>query len=308
MDFNGDNRHKLRVDHTIEVAPGDIKREYQRVNWNFAYECSGGEPSKQDEVYCTLDTPQAIRQLGLENCQNTVLGDAMLRGVSGGERKRVTTGEMAFGNQPVLMMDEISTGLDSAATFDIVSTQYNLAKSLGKTVVISLLQPSPEVFELFDDVLLLNDGYVLYHGPRSEVLSYFEDLGFKCPPSRDEVLNAPPSVAEGTTVKKYLEAVFEVKHSDIWYNFAIVVVWAVGLRLLALTALRFINYQSGRSYKRNSCYTSTTTPRIVHFNYLSKAWLLKFRNCSKSIYRVIVGEECLHFFQHSLAAPAFSVV
>ncbi|KAF1792156.1 P-loop containing nucleoside triphosphate hydrolase [Phytophthora cactorum] len=95
----------------------------------------------------------------------------MLRGVSGGERKRVTTGEMAFGNQPVLMMDEISTGLDSAATFDIVSTQYNLAKSLGKTVVISLLQPSPEVFELFDDVLLLNDGVELLRGSRLQVSS-----------------------------------------------------------------------------------------------------------------------------------------
>ncbi|KAG2777447.1 ABC transporter G family member 31 [Phytophthora cactorum] len=188
--FNGTPHVEIRATLPQLVSYVDQRdRHYPTLTvketLQFAYECSGGEPSKQDEVYCTLDTPQAIRQLGLENCQNTVLGDAMLRGVSGGERKRVTTGEMAFGNQPVLMMDEISTGLDSAATFDIVSTQYNLAKSLGKTVVISLLQPSPEVFELFDDVLLLNDGYVLYHGPRSEVLSYFEDLGFKCPPSRD---------------------------------------------------------------------------------------------------------------------------
>ncbi|KUF84679.1 ABC transporter G family member 31 [Phytophthora nicotianae] len=150
----------------------------------FAYECSGEELSKRD-MAGILDTSRAIQQLGLENCQNTVLGDTMLRGVSGGERKRVTTGEMTFGSKPVLMMDEISTGLDSAATFDIVSSQQKLAKSFGKTVVISLLQPSPEVFELFDDVLLLNDGYVLYHGPRSQVMNYFEGLGFKRPPSRD---------------------------------------------------------------------------------------------------------------------------
>ncbi|EEY61563.1 ATP-binding Cassette (ABC) Superfamily [Phytophthora infestans T30-4] len=109
----------------------------------------------------------------------------MLRGVSGGERKRVTTGEMAFGNKFVLMMDEISTGLDSAATFDIISTQRSLAKTFNKTIVISLLQPSPEVFELFDDVLLLNKGYVMYHGARCEVQSYFEDMGFHCPPNRD---------------------------------------------------------------------------------------------------------------------------
>ncbi|POM74141.1 Pleiotropic drug resistance protein ABC Superfamily [Phytophthora palmivora] len=126
-----------------------------------------------------------IQQLGLENCQNNILGNAMVRGVSGGERKRVTTGEMAFGNKFVLLMDEISTGLDSAATFDIISTQHSLAKTLKKTVMISLLQPSPEVFALFDDVILLNDGYVMYHGPRAQVLGYFESLGFKCPANRD---------------------------------------------------------------------------------------------------------------------------
>ncbi|EGZ21143.1 pleiotropic drug resistance protein ABC superfamily [Phytophthora sojae] len=170
----------------------------------FAHGCNGGGLSKRDQQRLVHGSPEEnqaaleaaralykhhpdviIRLLGLENCQNTIVGDAMLRGVSGGERKRVTTGEMAFGNKFVLLMNEISTGLDSAATFDIISTQRSLAKAFGKTVVISLLQPSPEVFELFDDVLLLNDGYVMYHGPRSEAQNYFEDVGFKCPPSRD---------------------------------------------------------------------------------------------------------------------------
>ncbi|GLE00166.1 hypothetical protein PINS_up008893 [Pythium insidiosum] len=83
------------------------------------------------------------------------------------------------------LMDEISTGLDSAATFDIVKTQRSIAKKFRKTVVIALLQPSPEVFALFDDVLILNEGRVMYHGPRDQALGYFESLGFKCPPRRD---------------------------------------------------------------------------------------------------------------------------
>ncbi|ETN11713.1 hypothetical protein PPTG_22526 [Phytophthora nicotianae INRA-310] len=98
---------------------------------------------------------------------------------------RVTTGEMEFGNKYVMMMDEISTGLDSAATFDIITTQRSIAKKFRKTIVISLLQPSPEVFDLFDDVVILNEGRVMYHGPRADALSYFENLGFKCPPRRD---------------------------------------------------------------------------------------------------------------------------
>ncbi|KAH9124936.1 hypothetical protein AeMF1_004385 [Aphanomyces euteiches] len=126
-----------------------------------------------------------VRQLGLINCKDTIVGNAMLRGVSGGERKRVTIGEMEFGMKQVSLMDEISTGLDSAATFDIVKSQRSMAKLLKKTIVIALLQPSPEVFELFDDVMIMNEGYVMYHGPRAEALSYFESFGFKCPPNRD---------------------------------------------------------------------------------------------------------------------------
>ncbi|KAF1334207.1 Atp-binding protein, partial [Globisporangium splendens] len=126
-----------------------------------------------------------IEQLGLQKCQDTVVGDAMLRGVSGGERKRVTTGEMEFGMKYVTLMDEISTGLDSAATYDIISTQRSIAKKLRKTVVIALLQPSPEVFALFDDVMILNTGELMYHGPREQVVDYFESLGFACPPERD---------------------------------------------------------------------------------------------------------------------------
>ncbi|TMW64830.1 hypothetical protein Poli38472_008997 [Pythium oligandrum] len=170
----------------------------------FAHECCGGELSEREEKRFNKGTPEenqaalnaaralykhypdvVIQQLGLENCQDTVVGDAMVRGVSGGERKRVTTGEMAFGNKYVTLMDEISTGLDSAATYDIVKTQRSIAKKLRKTVVIALLQPAPEVFELFDNVMMLNKGRVMYHGPVNQVVGYFEDLGFHCPPNRD---------------------------------------------------------------------------------------------------------------------------
>ncbi|GAB9466632.1 Atp-binding protein [Globisporangium polare] len=126
-----------------------------------------------------------VQQLGLQVCEDTIIGNAMIRGVSGGQRKRVTTGEMQFGRKHVMLMDEISTGLDSAATYDIVHTQRNIAKHFHKTTVISLLQPSPEVFGLFDNVLILNEGRIMYHGSREQIVQYFEDLGFVCPPRRD---------------------------------------------------------------------------------------------------------------------------
>jgi ABC-type multidrug transport system ATPase subunit len=74
------------------------------------------------------------------------------------ERKRVTSGEMLVGNQRVLCMDEISTGLDSAILYSIITFLKQSVSALRSTAVISLLQPPPEVMGLFDDLILMMDG------------------------------------------------------------------------------------------------------------------------------------------------------
>lgn len=80
-----------------------------------------------------------------------------------------------------LFMDEISTGLDSSTTFQIVNSIRQTIHIVGGTAVIALLQPAPETYELFDDIILLSDGQVVYNGPRENVLEFFESVGFKCP-------------------------------------------------------------------------------------------------------------------------------
>jgi ABC-type multidrug transport system ATPase subunit len=80
-----------------------------------------------------------------------------------------------------LFMDEISTGLDSSTTFQIVNSIRQTIHIIGGTAVIALLQPAPETYELFDDIILLSDGQVVYNGPREHVLEFFESMGFKCP-------------------------------------------------------------------------------------------------------------------------------
>ncbi|KAG6583029.1 ABC transporter G family member 31 [Phytophthora cinnamomi] len=126
-----------------------------------------------------------VKKLGLDNCKDTVVSNAMLRGVSGGERKRVTTGEMLVGRKRLQLLDETSTGLGSAATYDMCKSLKSAARNFNATVVISLLQPSPEVLELFDDVLLMNDGSIMFHGKREDAVPYFEQMGFHCPPRKD---------------------------------------------------------------------------------------------------------------------------
>ncbi|GAB2256840.1 hypothetical protein Droror1_Dr00022899 [Drosera rotundifolia] len=106
-----------------------------------------------------------LKVLGLEVCADTMVGDNMLRGISGGQKKRVTTGEMLVGPAKVLFMDEISTGLDSSTTFQIVNSLRQYVHILDETAVISLLQPAPETYDLFDNIILLSDGLIVYQGP-----------------------------------------------------------------------------------------------------------------------------------------------
>ncbi|KAH1078222.1 hypothetical protein AAZX31_19G155100 [Glycine max] len=128
-----------------------------------------------------LITDYVLRILGLEVCADTIVGNAMLRGISGGQKKRLTTGEMLVGPVKALFMDEISTGLDSSTTFQIVNSLKQYVHILKGTAVISLLQPAPETYNLFDDIIVLSDSHIGYQGPREYVLEFFESMGFKCP-------------------------------------------------------------------------------------------------------------------------------
>jgi ABC-type multidrug transport system ATPase subunit len=107
-------------------------------------------------------------------------------------------GEMLVGPAKALFMDEISTGLDSSTTFQIVNSLRQSIHILGGTAVISLLQPAPETYNLFDDIILLSDGQVVYQGPREEVLEFFDSMGFRCPERKgvadflQEVCTVPP--------------------------------------------------------------------------------------------------------------------
>ncbi|KAK9054719.1 hypothetical protein SSX86_025798 [Deinandra increscens subsp. villosa] len=129
----------------------------------------------------SLVTYYVLRILGLDMCRDTYVGDAMRKGISGGQKKRVTTGEMLVGPAKTLFMDEISTGLDSSTTFQIVKCLQQIAHLNESTIFMSLLQPAPETFELFDDIILLSEGKIVYQGPREYVLEFFESCGFRLP-------------------------------------------------------------------------------------------------------------------------------
>ncbi|ONI27828.1 hypothetical protein PRUPE_1G106900 [Prunus persica] len=158
-----------------------------------------------------LQTDYVLKILGLDTCSDTMVGDALSRGISGGQKKRLTTGEMIVGPTKALFMDEISTGLDSSTTFQIVTYLQQLVHITDATALVSLLQPAPETFDLFDDVILMGEGKVVYHGPRSHALQFFEDCGFKCP-SRKGAADFLQEVISKKDQAQYW------KHDNIPYN------------------------------------------------------------------------------------------
>ncbi|KAL0354748.1 UNVERIFIED_CONTAM: Pleiotropic drug resistance protein 1 [Sesamum radiatum] len=116
-------------------------------------------------------TDYVMKILGLEICADTMVGDQMIRGISGGQRKRVTTGEMLVGPAKALFMDEISICLDSSTTFQVVNSIRQFVHILNGTAIIALLQPEPETFDLFDDIILISEGRIVYQGARRTSLS-----------------------------------------------------------------------------------------------------------------------------------------
>ncbi|KAJ0392445.1 hypothetical protein ATCC90586_000008 [Pythium insidiosum] len=186
--LRGDEIDLIKLVGLVDQRDNHVPTLTVRETFKFADMCMNGRPEDQPEELrdiAALRTELFIHILGLTNCSDTVVGDALLRGVSGGERKRVTVGEMLVGGQSLFLCDEISTGLDSAATFDIMTSLRTWCKTLGGSSVVALLQPTPEVVELFDDILMVNEGHMIYHGPRTEILSYFQERGFTCPARTD---------------------------------------------------------------------------------------------------------------------------
>ncbi|KAK3229047.1 hypothetical protein Dsin_000928 [Dipteronia sinensis] len=130
----------------------------------------------------TLQTDYILKILGLEICADTLVGDVMRRGISGGQKKATHyRGEMIIGPTKALFMDEIANGLDSSTAYQIVACLQQVVHITDSIALVSLLQPAPETFDLFDDIILMAQGKIVYHGPRDNVLDFFEDCGFRCP-------------------------------------------------------------------------------------------------------------------------------
>ncbi|KAL7552795.1 hypothetical protein ACHAWF_016049 [Thalassiosira exigua] len=126
---------------------------------------------------------------------------------------------MMVGQSPVACADEISTGLDAAVTYDISSSIVKFAKAAKTTRLVSLLQPGPETFSLFDEVILLAEGHVIYAGPIDDAVPYFASLGYHQPNTMD-VADFLQSVATPDGAMMFVPEESPVDEHYSAYNFA----------------------------------------------------------------------------------------
>uniref|UniRef100_A0A453FH60 ABC transporter domain-containing protein n=1 Tax=Aegilops tauschii subsp. strangulata TaxID=200361 RepID=A0A453FH60_AEGTS len=235
----------------------------------------------------TLQTDYILRILGLDMCADVMVGDDMRTGISGGQKKRLTTGEMLVGPTKVLFMDEISTGLDSSTTYQVVRCIQQIVHLGEATVLVSLLQPAPEIFDLFDDVMLLSEGQIVYQGPREYVLEFFERCGFRCP----ERKGAADFLQEVTSKKD--QAQYWIQNEKPYHYVSV-----------PEFVLKFRKFHMGKSLKKQLSVPfnkrkihksalvfsdqSVSTSELLKTSF-SKEWLLMQRNSFIYVFKIVQG-------------------
>jgi ABC-type multidrug transport system ATPase subunit len=118
----------------------------------------------------------------LEKCLDVLVGGEQLKGISGGERKRTSIAFEMISDPAVLVLDEPTSGLDSLTSFIIVRHLKMVAEKEGKTVFMTIHQPNSEIYNLFDNLILMVEGRFIYQGPAQDAPDYFaRNFGLECP-------------------------------------------------------------------------------------------------------------------------------
>lgn len=119
--------------------------------------------------------------LGISHTINTRVGNDFIRGVSGGERKRVSIAEASLSQAPLQCWDNSTRGLDSANAIEFCKTLRTSTDIMGATACVAIYQAPQSAYDIFDKVLVLYEGRQIYFGRTEDAKKYFVDMGFDCP-------------------------------------------------------------------------------------------------------------------------------
>jgi len=122
-----------------------------------------------------------MKMFGINHTKYTLVGDEYIRGVSGGERKRVSIAETLASKSTVMAWDNSTRGLDASTALDYAKSLRIMTDITNRTTLVTLYQAGEGIYELMDKVLVIDEGREIYSGPAKEAKQYFIDLGYECP-------------------------------------------------------------------------------------------------------------------------------
>ncbi|GME88916.1 unnamed protein product [[Candida] boidinii] len=179
-------------------------------------------PGVSREQYAEHIRDVYMATYGLLHTKDTKVGNDFVRGVSGGERKRVSIAEVSLCGSKIQCWDNATRGLDAATALEFVRALKTSAVVLDTTQLIATYQCSQDTYNLFDNVIVLYEGYQIYFGPGTKAKSYFENMGYECPSRQTtaDFLTSITSPSERTVRKEWFAPVPKTpkEFSDYWKN------------------------------------------------------------------------------------------
>uniref|UniRef100_A0A7S3R9H3 ABC transporter domain-containing protein n=1 Tax=Dunaliella tertiolecta TaxID=3047 RepID=A0A7S3R9H3_DUNTE len=188
LEVSGDvllNGHKSNLSYgrSAYVTQDEVLVGMLTVRETLTYSALLRLPAKMPYAEKIKRVEDALVEMGLVGVQHTKIGNWMMKGISGGQKRRVSIGCELVTQPAILFLDEPTSGLDAASAFFVMDTVRTLAER-NRTVLTVIHQPSSEVFELFDQLCLLTRGSTIYFGPAGEALNMFNAAGLPCPNAR----------------------------------------------------------------------------------------------------------------------------
>ncbi|GLA74143.1 hypothetical protein AtubIFM55763_005085 [Aspergillus tubingensis] len=190
IQFNGISMEKMHKEFKGEVLYNqEVDKHFPHLTVGQTLEFAAAARAPENRVqgvtrqqYAKYVTQVALTIFGLSHTYNTKVGDDYIRGVSGGERKRVSIAEMALSGAPVGAWDNSTRGLDSASALEFVKALRVSANLAGTCHAVAIYQASQAIYDVFDKAIVLYEGREIYFGPCDEAREYFENMGWLCPP------------------------------------------------------------------------------------------------------------------------------
>ncbi|CAN6582377.1 hypothetical protein C1H46_006791 [Malus baccata] len=177
ISYNGQSFCGAIKRRTGFVAQDDVLYPHLTVTETLVFTAMLRLPNSLGRDEKVQHVEHVISELGLTRCRSSMIGGPLFRGISGGEKKRVSIGQEMLINPSLLLLDEPTSGLDSTTAQRILTTLKRLASG-GRTLVTTIHQPSSRIYHMFDKLVLLSEGSPIYYGPASAALDYFSSIGF----------------------------------------------------------------------------------------------------------------------------------